>query len=159
MHRNKEVVFMSHTIKIDWPVSPWSHVGHPLRRIFMLWLVKIWQGSSCGKFMQYLETCLLTAEADRVCVILWWFSLPFSTGCAKWNTAAFKILLLFMAGLLIEFLVEKCAVCRSHRKSDFGLIALTHFPDSGLTWWPSGTASRLVSLSNFCIWCFFFLVS
>ena len=34
-------------------------------------------------------------------------------------TAAFKILLLFMAGLFIGFLVEKCAVCQSHRKSDF----------------------------------------
>ena len=25
--------------------------------------------------------------------------------------------------------------------------------DSGLTWWPSGTASRLLSLSNYCLWC------
>ena len=45
---------------------------------------------------------------------------------------------------------------------------LTHFPlleayregwkvssDSGLTWWPSGPASRLVSLSNYCLWCVF----
>ena len=38
---------------------PWSRVGHALRPIFMLWLVKIWQVSSCGKFMQRLETCLL----------------------------------------------------------------------------------------------------
>ena len=30
----------------------------------MLWLAKIWQVSSCEKFMQRLETCL--AEADRV---------------------------------------------------------------------------------------------
>ena len=36
-----------------------SHHGHSLRPIFMLWLVKIWQVSSCGKFMQHLETCLL----------------------------------------------------------------------------------------------------
>ena len=28
--------------------------------------------------------------------------------------------------------------------------------DSGLTWWPSGAASRLVSLSNYCLWCVFF---
>ena len=34
--------------------------------IFMFWLVKIWQVSSCGKFIQRLETCLLIAEADRV---------------------------------------------------------------------------------------------
>ena len=48
---------------------------------------------------------------------------------------------------------------------------LTHLPlfevwdgwkvssDSGLTWWPSGAASRLscrlVSLSSYCLWCFF----
>ena len=32
----------------------------------MLWLVKIWRASSCGRFMQHLETCLLIAEADRV---------------------------------------------------------------------------------------------
>ena len=37
----------------------WSRVGHALRPIFMFWLVKIGQVSSCGKFMQPLETCLL----------------------------------------------------------------------------------------------------
>jgi len=31
----------------------------------MLWLVKIWHVSSCGKFIQHLVTCLLIAEADR----------------------------------------------------------------------------------------------
>ena len=30
-------------------------------QISILWLVKIWQVSSCGKFMQHLETCLLIA--------------------------------------------------------------------------------------------------
>ena len=33
-----------------------------------------------------------------------------------------------MAGLFIGFLVEKCAACQSHRKSDFGWISFTHFP-------------------------------
>ena len=33
-----------------------------------------------------------------------------------------------MAGLFIGFLVEKCAARQSHRKSDFGWIAFTHFP-------------------------------
>ena len=32
---------------------------HALRAIFMLWLLKIWQVSSCGKFMLHLESCLL----------------------------------------------------------------------------------------------------
>ena len=38
---------------------PWSRVGHALRPIFMLWVVKIWQVGWCGKFMQHLERCLL----------------------------------------------------------------------------------------------------
>ena len=29
---------------------------------------------------------------------------------------------------LLVFLAEKCAACQSHRKSDFGWIAFTHFP-------------------------------
>ena len=49
-----------------WLFSPWSRVGHALLLIFMLWLVRIWQVSSCGKCMQHLETCFLIAEADRV---------------------------------------------------------------------------------------------
>ena len=36
-----------------WFFSPWSRVGHAVRPIFMLWLVKIWQMSSCGKCMQH----------------------------------------------------------------------------------------------------------
>ena len=93
------VVFMSlwpHTIKIlfsNWPRTrnfsqfykntgredlflSWSRVGHALRPIFMLWLVKIWQVSSCGKFMQHLESCLLWQLALKLtefCVNLWCF--------------------------------------------------------------------------------------
>ena len=85
MHR-KQVVLMSCTYNIlisNWPRtrklsqflqigkavtfdSPWLRVGHALRAIFMLWMVKIRLASSGGKFMQHLETCLLIAEADRV---------------------------------------------------------------------------------------------
>ena len=45
---------------------PLLWVGHALRPIFMLWLVKIWPVSSCGKFMQHLETCLLWQLKLRV---------------------------------------------------------------------------------------------
>ena len=55
-----------------WLFSPWSRVGHALRPIFMLWLVKIWQVSSCGKFMQHLESCLLwLLKLTEFCVNLW----------------------------------------------------------------------------------------
>ena len=93
----KYVVFMSlwpRTIKIlisNWPRTrkfsqffkntggedlflPWTRVGHALRPIFMLWLVKIWQVSSCGKFMQHLESCLLwQLKLTEFCVNLWCF--------------------------------------------------------------------------------------
>ena len=62
---------------------PWSRVGHAqghaLHPIFMLWLVKNWQVSSWGKFMQHP----LTAKLTEFCVNLWCFYLPFSTGCTK----------------------------------------------------------------------------
>ena len=79
----KYVVFMCRSIKIfisNWPrtrkfsqlitgkedscfwlFSPWWHVGHALHPIFMVWLVKTCQVSSCFMFM-----FTLTAEADRV---------------------------------------------------------------------------------------------
>ena len=57
-----------------WLFSPCSRVGHALRPIFMLWLVKIWQVSSCGKFMQHLESCLLwQLKLTEFCVNLWCF--------------------------------------------------------------------------------------
>ena len=57
-----------------WLCSPWSRVGHALRPIFMLWLVKIWQVSSCEKFMQHLESCLLwQLKLTKFCVNLWCF--------------------------------------------------------------------------------------
>ena len=73
-----------------------------------------------GWEMQHLETCLLwQLKLTEFFVNLWCFLLSFSTGCIKWNTAAINSLLLFMAGLFTEFLVEKCAACQS-QKSDFG---------------------------------------
>ena len=130
----------------------------------MLWLVKIWKVSSCVKNLWNILKLFLIAETDRVLCNLVMFS--FSTGCTKWNTAANKILKLFMAGLFIGFLVEKWAGCQSHRKSDFGWIGFTHFPllnayykegskKSQAIRWPSG-ASWLVSLRYYCIWCVFF---
>ena len=38
-----------------WLFSPRSRVGHALGPIFRLWLVKIWQVSSCGKLCSILK--------------------------------------------------------------------------------------------------------
>ena len=111
----------------------------------------------------------LTAEADRVLCQLVMFLTVFSTGCPKWNSAAIRSLLLFMASLFIGFLVEKCVTCQS-RKSDFGWHYFRFSPClmrkrverseaiyTGFTWYLSGAASRMVSLCNYCIWCLFLM--
>ena len=50
-----------------WLFSPWSRVGHALRPIFMLWLVKIIKGEFMRKI--YAASWILftlTAKADRI---------------------------------------------------------------------------------------------
>ena len=91
------------TTKKLWLCSPWSRVGHALRLIFFP-IDQNLTGEFIRKCKQLLETCLL---------------ILFLTRSTKWNTAAIKILLIFTAGLFIEFLVEKRATCQSHRKSSF----------------------------------------
>ena len=79
-----------------------------------------------------------------------------------------------MAGLFIALFVDKFTACQSHWKSDFGwhrfqkwayfslawgvrgLKSLKRFWN---TWWPSEAASRLVSLSKYCLWCVSFFSS
>ena len=100
--------------------SPWSHVGHALRPIFMLWLVKIWQVSSCGKFMQHLESYLLwqlkLTELVSTCDVL---NCRFPLDVQNEIQLLCSCLCLFMASLFIGFLVEEYVACQS-RKSDFG---------------------------------------
>ena len=79
-----------------------------------------------------------------------WQSFVWSCDVFKWNTAACKILLLFMSSLFIGLLVEKCTSCQSRWQSDLGWHRV-HFGwcvrgwKAGLTWWLSGAgASRLV---------------
>ena len=63
----------------------------------------------------------LTVEADRVfCQLVMFFTVFFHwIHKMKYSCYQCNSLLLFTAGLFIEFLVEKCAACQSW-KSDFG---------------------------------------
>ena len=94
-------------------ILPWSRVGHALRPIFILWLVKIWQVSSCEKIMQHLENCLL-----------WQLKLKsFVSTCHVFNglflldvqneIQLLSRVLLFMAGLFTGFLVEERVACQN----------------------------------------------
>ena len=119
-----------------------------------------------GEFMQKIHTAswnlfTLTAEADRVfCQLVMFFTVFF-------HWMHMDAYLLFMAGLFIEFFVEKCAACQSW-KSGFGWHRFRFTPSCWMrvekslnSWYLSGpsTASRIVSLSNYCIkcMCLFFL--
>ena len=87
----------------------------------MLWLVKIWQVSSCRKFMQHLETCLLIVKAVRVLCHLVMFLTVFCYWMYKMKYSFYQdSSVIHMAGLFLVLLVEKCTACQSHWKSNFG---------------------------------------
>ena len=54
-------------------ILPWSRVGYALRPIFILWLVKIWQVSSCEKIMHLESSLLWQLKLTEFCVNLWCF--------------------------------------------------------------------------------------
>ena len=96
---------------------------HALRPIFMFWLVKIWQVSSCGKFMQHLESCLLCLlwqlRLTKFCVNLWCFSCFFPLDVQNEIQLLPEVFCYSWLVLFIGLLVEKYVTCQS-RKSDFG---------------------------------------
>ena len=120
-----------------------------------------------GEFMRIIYAAsrnlfTLTAGADRVLCQLVMFLTVFSTGYTKWNTAAMKSLLLFMAGLFIGFLVEKCVASRWHRFPVFLLAWCVRGFKSLKRFWPYLIAFRswpsMVSLCNYCICVFMYLI-
>ena len=93
--------------------------------------------------------------------------LSFSTGCTKWNTAAIKSLLLFMASLSIVFLLRKVLPVKVRNLISDGMVFVFHLAwcERGFKslnrFWPyliafSGATSWMVGLSNYCIWYLFF---
>ena len=107
--------------------------------------------------MGYHDTCLpaITHVTSIILVVY-----PRPNTCIRFHSVLFIVLLF-----------EKCTACQSQWKSGFGwhrfqkgayslalvrnVRGLKVSSDSGLTWWPSGAASRLVSLSYYCLWCVF----
>ena len=74
--------------------SQWSRIGHALRPIFMLRLVKIRQVSSCRKFMQHLETCFLWQLKLTEFSFLWMYNMKFGNfllGFCLRNTSLVKV--------------------------------------------------------------------
>ena len=79
-----------------------------------------------GEFMQKTYAAswnlfTLTAEANRVLCQLLMF-LTFSTGCTKWNSAAIRSLLLFMASLFIGFWLRNTSLVRVGNPISDGIV-------------------------------------
>ena len=107
-----------------------------------------------GEFMRKIyPACWIlftfTAEADRVLCQLVMFLTFFSTGCTKWNSAAIRSLLLFMASLFIGLLIESkseirfrmasfsfssCLMRKRAAKSEAILALLGTFQELHLEW-------------------------
>ena len=107
-----------------------------------------------GEFMRKIHPAswilfTMTAEADRVLCQLVMFLTFFSTGCTKWNSAAIRSLLSFMANLFIGFLVESkseirfrmasfsfssCLMRKRAAKSEAILALLGTFQELHLEW-------------------------
>ena len=101
-----------------------SHHSHALVTLYVQFLCCDWSKFDRCVHAENLYSTLKLVYFDSwslqsFFVNLWCFLLSFCTGRIKWNTVAINSLLLSMAGLFIEFLVEKCAACQS-QKSDFG---------------------------------------
>ena len=91
--------------------------GHALVTLYVQFLCSDWSKSDRWVHAENLCSIMKLVyfwqlKLAEFCVNLWCFFMSFSTGCTKWNTAAIKSLLLFMAGLFIGFLVEKCSILK-----------------------------------------------
>ena len=119
----------------------------------MLWLVKIWQVSSCGEFMQHLETCLLTAEGDRVfCHLVMVLTVFFHWMCKMKYSCYQEYFGIWLrnAPLVGNPISKASSVSKLSFTSPFSMRKRVS-SDPGLLWWLPGPASWLVSLSNYYI--------
>ena len=134
----------------------------------MLWLVKTWQVSSCGKCMQHLESCLvwqlkrrsfvstcdvfnclfpldLQNENQKLSGVSCYSWLVCLLGCWLRNTSLVKVGNTISDGIVFVFHLAWCVRELPSLKRYWPYLI------------PFRAASRMVSLSNFCIWCLFFI--
>ena len=105
-----------------------SHHGHAFVTLYVQFLCLIGQ-NLIGEFMRKIYASwnlfTLTVEADRVlCQLVMFLASFFYWMYKKWNSAAIKSLLLFVASLFFGFLVEKY-VALSKSEIRFGMASFS----------------------------------
>ena len=129
-------LFTGREVNCFWLFSPWSRVGHALRPIFMLWLVKIWQVSSCGKFMQHLETVYLTPEADKLLCQLVMFLTVFFYWIYKMKFSWSRVFCYLWLVCLLGFWFRNASLVKLGNPISDGIVIGFH-----LVWCVSGLKS------------------
>ena len=147
--------------------SPRSRVGHTLRPIFMLWLVKTEQLSSCVNFSSILKLVYFDSWSWRsfvsTCDV---FNCLFPLNVQSEIQLLSKVFCYSWLVCLLGFWLRSTSLWQS-RKSDFGwhrfvfhLAWCVRRLKSLKRFWPYlivFSASRMVSLSNYFIRCLFFI--
>ena len=148
-----------------------SHQGHALVTLYVHFLCSDW-----SKLDRWFHAESLCSILKLVYFGSWSWQSFVSTcdvfnclfpRCTKWNSAAIKSLLLVMASLFIGFLVEKVtSLVKVGNPISDGIVFVFHLAwcvrglKSLKQFWPYlivFSASRIVSLSNYFIWCLFFI--
>ena len=147
-----------------------SHHSHTLITLYVQFLCSDW-----SKFDRWVHV-------ENLCIILKlvsfdsWSWPSFVSTCDVCNClfpldAQNEIQLLsrvFCYSWLVGFWLRNWYITCESRKSDFGWHRFRFSPclmrkgwkvwsDTGLTWYLSGAACRMISLSNYCVWCLFFI--
>ena len=104
-----------------------------------------------------------TAEADRVLCQLVMFLTVFFHWMHEMKFSCYRESSVIHGKLVFGWEINTSLVIVGNPISE-GIVFVFHlawcvkvWSDTGLTWYLSGAASRMVSLSNYCVWCLFFI--
>ena len=153
-----------------WLFSPCSRVGRALRPTFMLWLVKTWQVSSCGNLCSILKLAIVYFDSwswqsfVSTCDI---FNCLFSLNVQNEIQLLSRVFCYSWLVCLLGFWLRNTSLVKVRNPISDGIVFVFHLP-----WCVRGlkslkrfwsylivfSASRMVSLSNYCIWRLFFIL-
>ena len=135
----------------------------------MLWLVKTWQVSSCGNLCSILKLAIVYYDSwswqsfVSTCDI---FNCLFSLNVQNEIQLLSRVFCYSWLVCLLGFWLRNTSLVKVRNPISDGIVFVFHLAwcirglKSLKRFWPYSivfSASRMVSLSNYCIWCLFFI--